>query len=168
MLKDGNTIASGHVDGTVCLWDVRQGRSGATQPALESRDHTQVGADHKAFVDLLAPHGGGWEGGNVQGGARRLGRSGALPPCLPLRGRTQVVVAETASAALSCRALLIMTWLQVPRALGLFKKINELVVASDVAMKSARMHSWLGPASRQASLQPHAPGNQHEAAPVFM
>lgn len=45
MLKDGNTIASGHVDGTVCLWDVRQGRSGATQPALESRDHTQVGAD---------------------------------------------------------------------------------------------------------------------------
>ena len=61
------------------------------------------------------------------------------------------MVAERASAALLWRALLIMTWLQVPRALGLLKNINELAVASDVAVKSARMHSWLGPASRQAS-----------------
>ncbi|GAX77778.1 hypothetical protein CEUSTIGMA_g5221.t1 [Chlamydomonas eustigma] len=43
MVKDGNTIATGHVDGTVSLWDSRQAARGSgSGPAVESRDHAQA------------------------------------------------------------------------------------------------------------------------------
>ena len=35
-VKDGNTIATGHVDGTVCLWDVRQVCVGGNVPHTAS------------------------------------------------------------------------------------------------------------------------------------
>jgi len=43
-VRDANTIATGHVDGTVSLWDMRQsgGRGGSGGPALEAKDHMQV------------------------------------------------------------------------------------------------------------------------------
>lgn len=39
--NDGCTIVTGHLDGTLCLWDVRQSRAGS-QPLAEVRDHSQA------------------------------------------------------------------------------------------------------------------------------
>lgn len=39
--RDGNTIATGHIDGGVMLWDVRQCRAGAVAPLREWRDQAQ-------------------------------------------------------------------------------------------------------------------------------
>ncbi|GFR44692.1 hypothetical protein Agub_g5990, partial [Astrephomene gubernaculifera] len=38
---DGNTVVTGHLDGSVLLWDVRQCRAGAAAPLLETRDQSQ-------------------------------------------------------------------------------------------------------------------------------
>jgi WD40 repeat protein len=45
MARDGSTVVTGHVDGTVCLWDARagaRGGSGMAGPVLEAKDHTQA------------------------------------------------------------------------------------------------------------------------------
>eukprot|EP00879_Flechtneria_rotunda_P010997 GHRR01011491.1.p1 GENE.GHRR01011491.1~~GHRR01011491.1.p1 ORF type:complete len:553 (+),score=196.54 GHRR01011491.1:156-1814(+) len=38
---DGSTLITGHLDGTLCLWDLRQNRAGS-QPLAEVRDHSQA------------------------------------------------------------------------------------------------------------------------------
>lgn len=39
--SDGATILTGHLDGTMCLWDVRQSRAGS-QPLAQVQDHAQA------------------------------------------------------------------------------------------------------------------------------
>ncbi|KAG2495946.1 hypothetical protein HYH03_005876 [Edaphochlamys debaryana] len=39
--RDANTLVTGHLDGSVLLWDLRQCRSGAAAPLLEARDQSQ-------------------------------------------------------------------------------------------------------------------------------
>eukprot|EP00775_Hariotina_reticulata_P003175 gene3175-3453_t len=39
--QDSCTIITGHLDGTLCLWDLRQSRAGS-QPLAEVRDHSQA------------------------------------------------------------------------------------------------------------------------------
>eukprot|EP00882_Tetradesmus_deserticola_P009279 GHRQ01009790.1.p1 GENE.GHRQ01009790.1~~GHRQ01009790.1.p1 ORF type:complete len:247 (+),score=100.18 GHRQ01009790.1:873-1613(+) len=39
--SDGCTLITGHLDGTLCLWDLRQSRAGS-QPLAEVRDHSQA------------------------------------------------------------------------------------------------------------------------------
>ncbi|MEW5307409.1 MAG: hypothetical protein WDW36_009810 [Sanguina aurantia] len=42
MSRDGNTVVTGHVDGSLCLWDVRQCRGGSASPLGELREGMQA------------------------------------------------------------------------------------------------------------------------------
>uniref|UniRef100_A0A7S2QUN2 Autophagy-related protein 16 domain-containing protein n=1 Tax=Chlamydomonas chlamydogama TaxID=225041 RepID=A0A7S2QUN2_9CHLO len=43
--RDGNNILTGHLDGTLCMWDARQARASSTSPIFEKKQHTQAICD---------------------------------------------------------------------------------------------------------------------------
>ncbi|KAG2445013.1 hypothetical protein HYH02_008882 [Chlamydomonas schloesseri] len=83
--RDGNTLVTGHLDGSVFLWDVRQCKAGAAAPLMETRDSQQpvvalaaaagsVGAGPDSGL-IIAGRDGGLRVWDFRGGAsQRLAR----------------------------------------------------------------------------------------------